>query len=510
MSGAGPPPRQGLSRRALLRLGAAGLAAGVVGTAAVLALDDEASETVRVRSVRDYGARGDGGDATDALRAALGSGASVVHVPRGEYRVSAGLDVPWSVRGIVLEEGAVLRQTVDEILLRRRGRVEPEPRTVREAEEGATFFRLEDLSGLARGSWVYLASDDWIKEGKSRYGMLRRVVRLQGDQVHVDRPLIRTLATRPRAHGVRMAPSLQVRGGGVLEHEAPEHTFANLVRLDFVDRPVVRGPELRRCGGAALRTFGTVGGVIQAYIHDCVDDEEGGHFGYGVSCSSATRGLRVLGRMHDVRHAVTTDHGWGALVDSLHQTGEPEQLLFAPKVARTSSTGIDTHEPGYGIDIVPDVSGCGTARWGGINIRCRGVTIRDGTVRDSNEWGLMVQPGAADVQVRDVTFDGVRGSKMLHCKGPAAFAGVEVRGFEAGFGAVVDPGVQVRTNQMLVDGGDAPGTVGLALRGSDGDLSGSIRRCGTGLLLLPEARGNDIDLRYRDCRQNVVTKTEGA
>ena len=92
----------------------------------------------------------------------------------------------------------------------------------------------------------------------------------------------------------------------------------------------------------------TVGGSVDAWIHDLLDDAGGGHYGYGVEARGGTRGLRVGGRIERVRHAFTTNGAWNALVKSMLNTGEPEDCHVAPVVRDTTSVGLDTHEPGLG------------------------------------------------------------------------------------------------------------------------------------------------------------------
>ncbi|WP_133411986.1 right-handed parallel beta-helix repeat-containing protein [Vallicoccus soli] len=447
-------------------------------------------------------------DASPELQGLLDAGDARVVLPEGSHVLRSGLVVPPHVREIEVPEGTVLTMAGDEVLLRRNGRIEQQPRQVVTAVQGADAVRLADVSGIRAGAWVYLCSDDWLKEGKSKRGMLRRVEAVEGDLLRVDKPLISSLSTAPRAHVVALAPSLALTGAGALENADPQGTFSNLVRLDFVESPEVAGVELRFCGSAALRTFGTVGGTIDAYIHDCVDDQGRNHYGYGVSCTSTTRDLRVLGRIERVRHAFTTDHGYDALVESIAQTGEPEDIYVAPRVRETSSTGIDTHEPGDGITIVPDIEGCGTMKWGGMNVRARNVTIQGGTVRDSNEWGIFVQPSAGGTTViRDVEVSGVRDGRGVHCKAGARIEGGSVSGFGDRFGIHIEPGTTVDVEGTRIDGGQADGSRGIALAGTSCSLTGTVANCSVGVLELPDASDNRVLLDYDNVAREVISAT---
>jgi hypothetical protein len=407
---------------------------------------------------------------------------------------------------VELPPSAVLRMQGDHIALRRSGRVDPAVRTMDRAVEGELNVAM-DTSGIDVGDWLYLCSDDWVKEGKSKAGMLRRVEALNGDIITVDKPLIRTLSRAPRAHDVTLAPSFKLIGGGAIENSDPQATFSNLVRLDFVAGITVSGVELRNCGTAALRTFGTVGGVIDCHIHDCIDDQGARHYGYGVSCSSTTRDLTVLGIIERVRHAFTTDHGYDAPHPSMARTGEPEDIHVAPIVRDTTSTGIDTHEPGYGITIVPNVTNCGTNKWGGLTIRARNVTVAGGTITDSKEWGILVAPSASGTVIRNVAVNGVAEGRGIECRSNAVIDGGSVSAFDKSFGIFIDADTTVQMTGTVIDGGGNPGARGIALAGTDCSLSGTVKGCGVGVLQLPEASDNRVNLVFEEvARENVVSR----
>jgi hypothetical protein len=442
-------------------------------------------------------------NATDRLQALLDNGASHVVIPIGTHVLTSTLVVPWHVDTLELPAGVVLRMRGDHIALRRSGRVDAAERTVDRAIEGDPRVAM-DTSGIDVGDWLYLCSDDWVKAGKSKVGMLRRVEAINGDVLTLDKPLIRTLRQRPRAHDVTLAPAFTLLGGGAIENSDPQATFSNLIRFDFVAGITVSGVELRNCGSAALRTFGTVGGVIDCHIHDCVDDQGAKHYGYGVSCSSTTRDLTVRGVIERVRHAFTTDHGYDAPHPSMARTGEPEDIHVAPTVRDTTSTGIDTHEPGYGITIVPNITNCGTEKWGGLTIRARNVTVAGGVITDSKEWGILVAPSASGTVIRDVAVDGVAEGRGIECRSSAVIDGGSVSGFDKSFGLYIDADSKVQMTRTVIDGGGNPGARGIALAGTDCSLSGTVKGCGIGVLQLPEANNNRVDLVYEDVAREEV------
>lgn len=442
-------------------------------------------------------------DETADLQALLDTGGETVVIPTGTHVISATLLVPWQVRTLQLEDGAVLYMRGDEIAVRRNGEIDERARGITRAVEGEDTVDM-DSDGLAVGGWVYLCADDWVKVGKSKVGMLRRVTAVAGRTVTVDKPLIRTLTDNPRGHAITLAPGLAITGNGVIENAAPTETKSNLVRFDFVDGIELRGLELRNCGTAAVRTYATVGGVVDCWIHDCVDNPNKGQYGYGVSVTSATRDLQVLGTIERVRHAFTTDHGYDPLISDIAQTGEPEDIYVAPVVRDTTSTGIDTHEPGYGITIVPDVSGSGTTRWGGVNIRARKVTIQGGRVLDSNEWGILVSPSAADTVLRDVEVSGVLSGRGIDCRSNTTVEGCTVSDFGKSFGLDVKPEVVVAMSGTTIDGLGQQGARGIGLASSGCTLDGVVKGCSIGVLTLPEAGENQIGLTYEDVGREVV------
>lgn len=502
----GPDHGPSLSRRTLLLGGAAALTAGAGATAWWLAGDTETSPPQPAEPTRSLPANTSqptGEDATRELQALLDEGSGRVTVPPGTHVISSTLTVPWAVHTLELPAGAVLHMRGDEIAVRRSGRVEERVRDVVRAVEGENQVTL-DVEGLDVGSWLYLCADDWVKFEKSKVGMLRRVTALDGDVVTVDKALIRSLTRAPRAHLVELAPAFELVGGGAIENGDPQGTNANLVRLDFVDGIEVSGIELRECGSAALRTFGTVGGRIDCYIHDCVDDPKGGHFGYGVSCSSATRDLVVAGVIERVRHAFTTDHGYDAPLESMAITGEPEDIRVEPVVRDTTSTGLDTHEPGYGITMVPDVTNGGTTRWGGVNIRARNVTVQGGRVVDSNAWGILVSPSASGTIIRGVEVAGVRKGRGVDCRADTRIVGGSISGFGGSMGLDVRENVAVSMEETVIDGGGSLKARGVVLGGDGCALEGTVRGCGIGVLHTPTAGENEVDLTFEDVAREQV------
>jgi hypothetical protein len=313
-----------------------------------------------VVSAADHGVTGDGRtDDTDALLEAIDQAAErsvPLDIPAGTYVISETLELPTGVPAVRLHDEAVIRQTVDAPVFARRGSASAGPWLVSGADEGAGSVRIEDPSAaLEEGDWLLVASERTVHRGKKfRLGSLRRVTAIDDDQIELDRPLHRDLSEGTTGYRIGLAPPVTVTGG-VVEHAQPEDAFAPLVLLEWVERPVVDGVEIRNCGGSGIKTVGTVDGEIDVDVHDCLDDHDGKrfgngrHYGYGVEVTGPTRDLEVTGTAHSVRHAFTTNGSFPLDDRRLVNVGEPENIDVSMDVWDTTSSGLDTHE--LGVDI---------------------------------------------------------------------------------------------------------------------------------------------------------------
>ena len=465
------------SRRHVLRgaVGLAGLAVGArVLTPAAVAVGGAST------SVRDHGAVGDGrADDTAALQRAMAHGAPTVVVGRGVYLLSASLEVPWHVRRLVLEDGAVLRQTADVDAVHRGGVVDEQPVALAASSPGEHLLRPlgGGSAGLAVGDWLYHHSADFFDRDRYRPGALRRVVALHPDGVEVDRPAHRAMTSGHVLHRVRLAPSVRLEGPGAVEHADPASTRRTLVRLDLVADPEVDGVELRQGGHAGLLLWATAGGRVDVDVHDLLDDAKGGHYGYGVEVRSATRDLVVRGRARRVRHAFTTNGGWTPPLFALMRSGEPEHVHVQMEVRDTSSTGLDTHEAGHHLTLVPDVVNAGTERWGGVNVRSADTLVDGGHVVGSGQFGVLVQAFAERCVVRGTRVEDSRGPRALDLQGQVHLEGVQVSG--AGLvGVFAEGSSDVTARDLSVTG--TP--LGVVVRDGGGWLHGTVRSCDQGVV----------------------------
>lgn len=456
-------------------------------------------------SVKDHGASGDGvRDDTAAIEAAFAAAAgdgSGVHFPRGTYRLSEVIDIPDAVRVVDLDEGALVRQHDDDSAFQKVGDVADKQYTVTEARRGKTAIELSSTDGLEAGDWFYFGSDDVFHSGKGfKRGFLRRIVSISGSTVTIDRSLHHTLTDRARGWEVDLAPSVEFRGGTIEQHD-PKTKFHSILHFELVRDPVVSDTEIRNCGAAGIKILGTVGGVIDTFIHDCIDDEGGArlgsgrHYGYGVEVTGATRDLVVRGTATRVRHAFTTNGAYGPHSDKrLLLIGEPEDVVVSMDVWKTTSSGLDTHEPGWNIQFrdcrVRDAGvykreGSTSGKEGGFGmfIRARGTVVDNCVIERSAEDGLVVASAASGMSrwavadgpvvrnvvigdtegkrgthfyqpahVRDLTIDGAHLVGMhMSSSGAGSTAtdvAIDLRGFNGSFG-VIDPEYLQMTNVTI-------------------------------------------------------------
>lgn len=412
-----------------------------------------------LRSVRDYGARGDGStDDTAAIRRAVAAAADEaggVHFPIGTYKLTSTVDLPDGLRTVDLAAGAVVRQFGNASAFQKVGDVATRQYGVVEARGGSRTIQVDSTIGLAVGDWFYFGSDDLLYDAKGyRRGFLRRIVGISGSTLTVDAPLHRSLSNAPRGWEVSLTPGVEFRGGAI-EQADPARAFQPLLHLELVSNPRVIGTELRQCGAAGIKTLGTVGGLVDTFIHDCLDDENGSrygsgrHYGYGVEVTGPSRDLIVRGTATRVRHAFTTNGAYGPRSDSrLLLIGEPEDLVVSMDVWETTSSGLDTHEPGWNIHFkdcsVRDAGvykrqGSTNGNEGGFGffIRARGTIVENCTVERSAEDGLVVAtpasgatvwPAADGPVIRDVRITGTEGKRGMHFYQPAHAERVRISG----------------------------------------------------------------------------------
>lgn len=411
-------------------------------------------------SVTSHGTRGDGvTDDTDAVKAAFAaaasSGADGVRFPPGTYKLTRVIDIPDSVHVVELDPGAVVRQFANDSAFQKVGSVGSTQYAITDARRGQRVITLGSTAGLSVGDWFYFGSDDVFHSGKGfKRGFLRRIDAISGTEVTVDKPLHHSLQTAPRGWEVTLAPPVELRGGVVEQHD-PKTKFHSILHFELVRDPRVIGTELRDCGAAGVKTIGTVGGLVDTFIHRCLDDENGTrynsgrHYGYGVEAAGATRDLVVRGTSTQTRHAFTTSGAYGPHSDKrLLLIGEPEDVVVSMDVWETTSSGLDTHEPGWNIQFrdcsirdagVYKRQGSTNGKEGGFGlfIRSRGTVVENCVITGSAEDGLTVAAPASGMTewsvadgpvIRDTQILATQGKRGLYSYQPVHFQRVTIKG----------------------------------------------------------------------------------
>lgn len=405
--------------------------------------------------VEDHGADGsDDSVDTDAIRRALDADHDgIVRFGPGTFLLDGSIDLPDDVVEVRLDDDTVVRQTVDAPAFVRRGEVLGEPIGASGADRGSD--RIETRTdGIRPGDWVVVATSRVVERNKAfRLGSLRQATGVDGGSVGLDRALVRDLTADTEVFRMSLAPPVSIRGGTV-EQAEPLNSFAPLVLFEWAEAPELDGVELRDCGGSGVKLVGTVGGRLDVFVHDCVDDhagkrfDAGRHYGYGVEVTGPTRDLAVTGRATAVRHAFTTNGSFPIADDRLVNVGEPEQVDVSLDVWDTTSSGLDTHEIGHRIRFhdcrVVDAGryqreGSRDGKEGGFGIfvRAPGTIIDNCEIVGSSVSGLVVaspSPGIPAWSPREAaTVAGTRivdtrGRTAVQLKQPAVLRDVEIVG----------------------------------------------------------------------------------
>jgi hypothetical protein len=259
---------------------------------------------------------------------------------------------------------------------------------------------------LAVGSWVLLTSEDSFAGHKPMApGMLRRITAISGNRVTLDSSLHRALSASPQLRPVSLASPVSVTGGA-FEHADKLTNFYPAVTLHYVNAPVIK-TEIRNHGAGGVHPNGTVGGALDLVVHDLVDDGSGSRFGggrhqgYGVEAVGPTRDLTVSGECWAVRHCFTTNAAYWVIDDSIRGHGDPENITVSMNVHDTTSTGLDTHEPGWNISFAGSTvtnpgryraagSTSGKEGGSGVFVRARGTRVEGIVIRGAMDDGITI------------------------------------------------------------------------------------------------------------------------
>jgi hypothetical protein len=292
------------------------------------------------------------------LQALLDNAGPSVTVPAGAYDLNDGLTIPPGVTRVNLT-GVTLRQHGNPQYgtLSKRGSL-GDAHQIAPAEDGATSVRLTgaDSAGVEVGDVVVAVSDDSFSGTKPMApGHLRVVKSVEGSVIGIDTPLNRPLRSNPQLIEVNLASQVTVVGG-VVEHAEKLTSFYPAVTMHFVTAPVIDGTEVREHGADGILFNGVFGGEVRdVTVHDLVDDGagkrfgKGRHQGYGITMTGTSRDVLVTGECWAARHCFTTNAAYWVIDDRVKGKGDPEDITVTMTARDTTSTGLDTHEPGYRI-----------------------------------------------------------------------------------------------------------------------------------------------------------------
>lgn len=403
---------------------------------------------------------GSGMDASASFNELLKHAGESVEL-RGEYIFDSEIVVPHQVRKLLIAPGSVITIRGNHPGFTRRGTITFREQTRADMPVGATRIPVRTPSLYSEGEVLLLSGADVVPGSPDRYGYLRRIVSIDGDEIEIDQPLPRSVTQAPRTSLVTLAPSLWICGRGTVTSDSPSDMYSSLIRYIATDQPRVTDVLVTNSGATGVSISHCLGGSVDCTITDLLDDGEK-HFGYGVNVSGSTRDLRVEGTIARVRHAVTTNAG--PLIDGVGNAGEPEGCYFSPTVSDCSNKSVDTHRLGWGTMIVPRISGGN----GGVQIRSDNATVLGGTITGCTGPGIFVSSKVAvATSIRGVDIDRLaKGQTAILCNGPADIA-------DASITLTSGTGIELNDDSS-VDGGSIAGSPaqGLVVKGSRNTVDG--------------------------------------
>jgi hypothetical protein len=191
----------------------------------------------------------------------------------------------------------------------------------------------------------------------------------------------------------------------------------------------------------------------------------GAHQGYGVSATGPTRDLKVTGECWAVRHCFTTNAAYWVISDVLKGHGDPEDIMVSMNVHDTTSTGLDTHEPGWNISFAGSTvtdpgryramgSTDGKEGGSGVFVRARGTRVENITISGAMDDGITIaRPAPGGTPWSKEEYPTIRDARIVNGQGNNAVAAYQ--------SVVIGGGVVIDSRQSVgirVDNG-ARGTV---------------------------------------------------
>lgn len=378
-----------------------------------------------------------------------------VFVPRGAYTFGGTVDVSGIAQPlrITIEKGAVITQTVDLPAFKAWGSHGAWSMITANIAAGTRtcFVSSPNAALFAPGDWIAVAANNTIPGSSDKIGMLRRIEFISGNQITFDAAAYRQFNQANSGHinKVTFVPSVQIVGGGQIKHSDPANMFQPMIHFAAVDSPLV-DVELGPGGGTGFAVSWSLRGGTgrDFHAHDLVDDEPGGHFGYGINNGGGNRNMRFLGRSGRVRHAHST--GPGANMPNSNTYGEPESCVIDMETYSTTNKALDTHRQGWDLTFIPHHQG---GAGGGFQFRSDNTHAIGGTISGTNTVGGYVSssvqiPGKiSGVVITDTAGAGAVG---LWLDGPARVDNCDIRRF-TGVGMRLNAQGCI-VNNVIIDG----------------------------------------------------------
>jgi len=445
-------------------------------------------------SVVSYGAGQGGADDTAAFQSAVNAAKVLgvgVFVPALPYTVAGtvSLSAITQPMKITIEKGAVITQTADLPVFEAIGSFGAWTSTTANVTSGTRTLSVASTSAYASGDWIAISSSNTQPGGSDKIGYLRRIVGLTSTVVTFDSAVPRSLFTAQSAHiqKATFVPQIDIVGGGRIRH-ATSANFKTLVNLVLCRGPRVE-VELGPNGGPGVTFSHCLGGGTgeDFYVHDLVDDEAGGHFGYGINLAGSSRDMRFRGIGEKCRHAITTNPGPN--ITNSNQYGEPENIVVDMETRDCTNKALDTHRAGWGIVFRPNHTG---GSGGGIQIRSDNTHVQGGMIAGSNSVGIAVASNIVvppTINGTSITRIAGSGGLGILCDSPAIINNPSLYGFTGtGIRTTADGCV---INNPLIDGVTAGSLVGIDLQSSNNLIfNGRIQNVGTGIRQTAGKTGN--------------------
>lgn len=229
-------------------------------------------------------------------------------------------------------------------------------------------------SSFSVGDDIFIHSEDLHPrpvEGTSVHGAKlgygRKIVAVDGSTLYFDTQIPRTMSTDISVTHINRAVPTTIYGTGKVYY-ADKYASPNgrAILANFCRGFRVLDIEVFNTGNDCVTLNHCDDSYVNAYLHDALNDENNGHYGYGVGEAGGRNNL-IEGRIENCRHAVSSVPGIGfsSLAPLNFAVGEPEFSVYKPKTANCTNRALSTHAVGWGIRMILDDVGS----VGGVDLR---------------------------------------------------------------------------------------------------------------------------------------------